>query len=52
MVHQATINGRHTAYGGPRMGRSLAGLGHDVLTLAELQARLLAVDLSEGRTRA
>ena len=50
MVSQATMNGRHT--GARQVTRSISELAHDVVTLGELQARLIACDLREGKSRA
>jgi uncharacterized membrane protein YqjE len=54
MVDQATtMNVNHNGRGKPAgVGRSVSGLAHDVITLAELQAQLLAVDLRDSRSRA
>lgn len=45
MVDQTTMNGRGRA---ARLGRNVSDYAHDVVTLAELQLRLLAVDLRDG----
>lgn len=46
MADQATVsNGRRTA---KQFGRNVSGYAHDVVTLTELQLRLLAVDLRDG----
>jgi hypothetical protein len=50
MVDQATVNGREKA--GTALRGNVGDFAHDVLTLAELQTRLLLVDVSEARTRA
>lgn len=50
MVGQATMNGRQT--GTRQVTRNVSELAHDVITLAELQAQLLACDLRDGKSRA
>ncbi|REJ86623.1 MAG: hypothetical protein DWQ34_27000 [Planctomycetota bacterium] len=50
MVGQASINGKRT--GARQVSRNLSGLAHDVITLAELQAQLVACDLREGKAQA
>lgn len=53
MVDQATVNVGHNGRGKPvGVGRSVSGLAHDVIALAELQVQLLAVDLRDSRARA
>ena len=51
MLDQTTMNGRRSKSPAKRMGRSMAGLLHDLITLAELQTQLVAVDLKEGTGR-
>lgn len=46
MVDQTTMNRRFPQ---THIRANLAGLAHDALTLAELQVRLLSVDLREAR---
>ena len=45
MVDQTTMNGRSRA---ARLGRNVSDYAHDVVTLAELQLRLLSVDVRDG----
>jgi len=46
MVDQATMNGsNHPA---TKLGRNVSGYVQDIITLVELQLRLLAVDLRDG----
>lgn len=45
MVDQATMKRGNPA---KKLGRNVSGYAHDVVTLLELQLRLLAVDLREG----
>lgn len=47
MVDQAKVNG-HAAQERESVTRNVADLAHDVITLAELQCRLLGADLREG----
>jgi hypothetical protein len=50
MVDQATMRTRESRNGFPaaRLGRGVADLAHDAITIAQLQARLVAVDLKES----
>lgn len=52
MVDQTKMNGQQRktspAVG---MGRNLADLSHDLLTLVELQCQLLFVDIAEGKSK-
>lgn len=51
MVDQTKMNGRHNETSpAAGVGRNLADLSHDLLTLAELQGRLLMVDFAEGKS--
>jgi hypothetical protein len=50
MADQATLNGREKA--GTALRGNVGDFVHDVITLTELQGRLLLVDLREARTRA
>ncbi|MBX3443939.1 MAG: phage holin family protein [Planctomyces sp.] len=50
MAHQETMNGADAS--ARRFGRNLSGFAHDVATLAELQFRLLAVDLRDAKKAA
>jgi hypothetical protein len=53
MVDQATLNAEHNGRGQPAgVGRSVSGLAHDVIVLAELQTQLLALDLRDSGSRA
>lgn len=53
MVDQATVKAEHNGRGKPAgVGRSVSGLAHDVIELAELQAQLLALDLRDSGSRA
>jgi uncharacterized membrane protein YqjE len=53
MVHQAKVADRNGATGGASQGlaRDVSAFANDVLTLAELQSRLLAADLQECSRR-
>ncbi len=53
MSSQATMNGRNTNEPSPAtgVGRNLAGLMHDLITLGELQCQLVVVDLRDARTQ-
>lgn len=49
MPSQTKMNGRSVAQSpAAGVGRNLAGLNHDLITLGELQAQLLAVDLRDA----
>jgi uncharacterized membrane protein YqjE len=50
MADQAAVNGRGKA--GTALRANMGDFVHDVITLAELQARLVAVDAGEARARA
>lgn len=50
MVSQASMNGRRT--GARQVSRNVSDFAHDVITLAELQAQLVACDLREGKSQA
>ena len=52
MAGQATVNGRGDQKAGTALRTNLGDFAHDVLTLAELQGRLLVVDLNDARARA
>lgn len=46
------MNGRHaTESPASKVGSNLAGLTHDLMTLAELQCQLVAVDLRDGLSK-
>lgn len=51
MVRQTSINGRGTS---PmtRLRQGVGGLLHDLISLGELQAQLLSVDLRDGKSQA
>jgi len=49
MVDQAPVNRGNPA---KKFGRNISGYAHDILTLGELQLRLLAVDLRDGSSAA
>lgn len=51
MADQATMNGRGQK-AGTALRSNVGDFAHDILTLSELQGRLLLVDLKEARTRA
>ncbi|HUG89712.1 MAG TPA: phage holin family protein [Planctomycetaceae bacterium] len=51
MADQATVNGRGQK-AGTALRLNVGDFAHDVLTLGELQGRLLLVDLREARNRA
>ncbi len=49
MVDQASMNRGNAA---TRLGRNVSGFAHDLVTLGELQVRLLAVDCQDASRRA
>lgn len=52
MAREATVNGRHKAESPVRrVRRNLAGLGHDVISLAELQLQLISLDVRETASK-
>lgn len=53
MPDQTTMNGRHRVAASPAagVGRNVAGLIHDLISLAELQSQLVAVDVREGTSK-
>ena len=52
MSGQTTMNGRHSVESpAAGVGRNVAGLTHDLISLAELQTQLVMVDVREGTAK-